>query len=70
MFGLTDRHLGNHFEKKRHKRHHHDVYPNASLGSAVLAFYVNYTVVRLYAGAAWLSVTKQWRTIDKLPLRR
>ena len=48
--------------KKTHRCHHHVVYHHASLGSAALACCMNYTLVRLYAGAAWFSVKKQKRT--------
>ena len=44
---------------KTHRRHHHNIYCQASLGAAALAFCVNYTAVHFYVGAAWLCVNDQ-----------
>ena len=52
MFILTVGHRGNTL-KKKHRHHHRDVHRHASLGSAVPAFCLNYTLVCLYAEPPW-----------------
>ena len=44
---------------------HHDVDRHTSLGAAAPAFCVNYTVVHLYAGAAWFCVNNHGKLVNR-----
>ena len=59
MLRLTGGHLRKHVIKKSHRHHHHNVYRHASLGPAALACCLNYSLVQLYARAAWFCVNKE-----------